>query len=97
MKDGKSGEVTCFSCGQKGHYANDPTCPKYVKQRPPAKIFVARVVDDMSDREQEITMEEETPQEEREHNEQPLEDLVGSQYSVSSRARCIREEPRESI
>ncbi|KAL1937390.1 hypothetical protein VTO73DRAFT_13796 [Trametes versicolor] len=25
---------TCFSCGQLGHYANDPTCPQYGKPRP---------------------------------------------------------------
>lgn len=37
--------VTCFACGQKGHYATDPTCPKYKSgDRRPA-LRMAHVVE----------------------------------------------------
>ena len=40
--------VTCFACQQKGHYANDPTCPMYGKHEGPAlrdqpQVWAARV------------------------------------------------------
>jgi hypothetical protein len=33
---GPNANVTCFACQQKGHYANDPTCPMYGKRDKPA-------------------------------------------------------------
>ncbi|KAI0046349.1 hypothetical protein FA95DRAFT_1606988 [Auriscalpium vulgare] len=45
-KDGKP--ITCFGCGQTGHYSSDPTCPQFGKPR----MFATRVVNDNSEDEQ---------------------------------------------
>ena len=70
---GPNANVTCFSCQQKGHYANDPACPMYGKRDKPAlrdrpQVRAARAGNG------DLTSEEET--------ESLLGD--GSQYSPSS-------------
>ena len=37
LEDNQS-EMTCYRCGQKGHIASNPICPKYEK-KPPAQMF----------------------------------------------------------
>ena len=50
LEDNQS-EMTCYRCGQKGHIASNPICPKYEK-KPPAQMFATRtVVDDRSNEE----------------------------------------------
>jgi Retroviral aspartyl protease len=41
-------EVLCWSCGRKGHYSNDPKCPKYGSSRP--RLNAQRVVDDSDEK-----------------------------------------------
>jgi hypothetical protein len=48
VKDARKKDITCFTCGMKGHYANDDECPK----RTSAKMYATReVVNDTSDAE----------------------------------------------
>ena len=54
-KDDKS-QAKCFSCGQIGHYSNDPKCPKNGNKpnntRPnQPRVFAAQVIDDQSEEE----------------------------------------------
>ncbi|EIW62763.1 uncharacterized protein TRAVEDRAFT_43091 [Trametes versicolor FP-101664 SS1] len=46
----------CFSCGQVGHFASDPTCPNHGKKPGQGqRMFAQRVLDDMSDGEHATT------------------------------------------
>ena len=40
--------VVCYACGQKGHYANDPVCPKFGKGDSRPALRMAHVVGDGS-------------------------------------------------
>ncbi|KAI0281506.1 hypothetical protein BC826DRAFT_875195, partial [Russula brevipes] len=43
-------KLSCYKCGQIGHFSNDPKCPQYKKPEK-RQMFAAQVVDDLSDKE----------------------------------------------
>jgi hypothetical protein len=71
-------EVTCFNCGQKGHYTSDPKCPRYGKGTQEGKdrpqFRAARAESDADD----SAPEQDNLQEETDHREDSPYD--GSQY-----------------
>ena len=71
---GPNPKVTCFACQQKGHYANDPTCPMYGKREPGPTLRDRPQVRAARAGEEELSSENES--------EASLRD--GSQYSSSN-------------
>ena len=70
---GSNAHITCFACQEKGHYANDPSCPMYGKQSKPA----------LRDRPQ-VRAARAEPGDYSSEDEYTSYDGDGSQYSASS-------------
>lgn len=85
----KSGSQ-CFSCGQIGHFASDPSCPNYGKKTAQGqRMFAQRVIDDTSDEEPSakpdepvVNMEEENPPEPEQVEDDIVQDLPQSDYEI---------------